>query len=208
MTDDLLYFAQPTPKEVWNTLAAVDVSDHTETNFSGLTYLSWTWAWSIMKRYYPEFTVEWHPTEFVRTPNGNFTASVSCTVRIGPFVEETMWLPVMNPKKGPKGQQNEAELNPTTRDISDTKQRCLVKCFALLGLGLNIYAGEDIPQQPPADTVTSLSREVKQLFKEQHVRAPKSAEDILRVQKVLLSQDENDLFVLKQELVKHGENMG
>ena len=49
-----------------------------------------------------------------------------------------MWLPVMDYK-------NQAIANPTARQISDTKMRCLVKCISMFGLGHYIYAGEDLP---------------------------------------------------------------
>ena len=51
-----------------------------------------------------------------------------------------MWLPVMD-------NRNNSIANPSSRQVSDTKMRCLVKCFALYGLGHYIYAGEDIPSE-------------------------------------------------------------
>ena len=56
-----------------------------------------------------------------------------------------MWLPVMNHK-------NQAICNPSSRDVSDARMRCLVKCLSLFGLGLYIYQGEDLPrQEKPVD---------------------------------------------------------
>ena len=49
-----------------------------------------------------------------------------------------MWLPVMD-------NRNKAVVNPTSRDVSDARMRCLVKCIAMFGLGHYIYAGEDLP---------------------------------------------------------------
>ena len=49
-----------------------------------------------------------------------------------------MWLPVMD-------NRNKAVPNPTSRDISDARMRCLVKAIAMHGLGAYIYAGEDLP---------------------------------------------------------------
>ena len=40
--------------------------------------------------------------------------------------------------------KNNAIANPSSRQVSDNKMRCLVKCLALFGLGLNVYAGEDL----------------------------------------------------------------
>jgi hypothetical protein len=45
--------------------------------------------------------------------------------------------------------RNNAVANPDARAISDTKMRCLVKCFAMFGLGLYIFAGSDLPQDEP-----------------------------------------------------------
>jgi DNA polymerase III alpha subunit len=50
-----------------------------------------------------------------------------------------MWLPVMD-------NRNKSIVNPTSREISDARMRCLVKAIALHGLGLYIYAGEDLPE--------------------------------------------------------------
>ena len=65
------------------------------------------------------------------------TCQVECTIRIGDL-HRTMWLPVMD-------YRNKAITNPSARAISDTKMRCLVKCIGIYGLGLYIYAGEDLP---------------------------------------------------------------
>ena len=44
---------------VWETLSGIDVSEHTEEK-NGLTYLSWAWAWGIVKKHYPTATYEKH----------------------------------------------------------------------------------------------------------------------------------------------------
>jgi len=146
---DKQHDGHPTPQEVWDTLSPINVNEHTEDRM-GLTYLSWVWAVTTMKENYPQYTVEWHGGSD-ETPDVFYyrdgSAMVACTVRIGQHVSETCWLPVMNPGKGPRGAKYESRINPTSRDISDAKQRCLVKCFAMLGLGLYIYAGEDLPSE-------------------------------------------------------------
>ena len=70
-------------------------------------------------------------------PDGS--ASVHVTVSIGDLAR-SMWLPVMD-------NRNNAISNPTSRQISDAKMRCLVKCIAILGLGHYIFAGEDLPSE-------------------------------------------------------------
>ncbi len=138
----------PTAKDVWETLSKIDVSDRVEKK-NGLSYLSWAWAWGVLKENYPqaeyefrEWTVNSEPVDHVGPTidcmvYADGTASVHCTVRVG-SVDATMWLPVMD-------YRNKAIPNPDARSVSDSKMRCLVKCIAMLGLGHYIYANEDLP---------------------------------------------------------------
>ena len=151
----------PTPKEVWNTLSSINVNEHTESKMN-LTYLSWAWAWKILKDNYPnatyafrhrhgvggaggltqpltetmEYTEEEGVIDYMQYPDGS--GAVHCTIFIGKHVKESMWLPIMD-------NRNNAIIGPNARQISDAKMRCLVKCISMLGLGLYIYAGEDLP---------------------------------------------------------------
>ena len=137
----------PTMKEVWDTLSAINVNEHTESKMN-LTYLSWAWAWKILKDNYPNATYaftshgdddyEQSNIDYMRYPDDS--GSVFCTIYIGKHVKESMWLPVMD-------NRNNAIKNPNARQISDAKMRCLVKCISMLGLGLYIYAGEDLPDE-------------------------------------------------------------
>tara|TARA_Y100000310_G_C20656116_1_gene802052 strand:+ start:433 stop:1299 length:867 start_codon:yes stop_codon:yes gene_type:complete len=131
---------------VWKTLSKVDVNAHIEKK-GGLSYLSWAWAWGTLMEEYPEATYSFG-THLITTDDGNTretdvmyypdgTGNVICTITISDLTR-TMWLPVMDFR-------NNAIQNPTSRQISDTKMRCLVKCMAMFGLGHYIYAGEDIP---------------------------------------------------------------
>ncbi len=124
-------------KEVWDTLSAVDVSEHTQEK-GGLTYLSWAWAWGVLMEHYPDAEFQFSEEKFF--PDGS--CQVECEVSIRGH-DRTMWLPVMDYK-------NKAIGNPSSRHVSDAKQRCLVKCLAMWGLGHYIYAGEDVPSKPDA----------------------------------------------------------
>ena len=53
-------------------------------------------------------------------------------------------LPVMDNK-------NQAVKNPDARKVSDAMMRCLAKCIACFGIGLYVYAGEDIPREVPKE---------------------------------------------------------
>jgi len=122
---------------VWATLSKIDVSKHIEKK-ANLSYLSWAWAWATLMEHYPESDYEFHPLEV----GEDGTVTVSCTVRVLQ-TSRMMWLPVMD-------NRNNSIKNPDSRKISDAKMRCLVKCIAMHGLGLYIYAGEDLPETEPA----------------------------------------------------------
>jgi len=131
---------------VWDELSQVDCSEHTEKK-GKLTYLSWAWAWGMMMEHYPNaqysFQAFKDANEILQDtmfyPDGS--ASVHVTVNIDELTR-SMWLSVMDYK-------NNAISNPNSRQISDSKMRCLVKCIAMFGLGHYVYAGEDLP--PPSD---------------------------------------------------------
>ena len=122
-------------KQVWQTLSAVDVSDHIEKK-GNLSYLSWAWAYGTMMEHYPDlhYTFEQDRCEFTNT------VEISCSVLVNDkdqSMVRSMWLPVMD-------HRNKAIVNPDKFAINSSKMRCLVKCFAMFGLGHYIYAGEDI----------------------------------------------------------------
>lgn len=127
---------QTFPARVWATLSAVDVGENTEKK-GNLTYLSWTWAWTQLLQSFPDSSFK--TEEPVRYEDGTVECRVTVVVaEDGNEVVRTMWLPVMD-------NRNNAITAPNARQISDTKMRCLVKCIAMHGLGLNVYAGEDLP---------------------------------------------------------------
>ena len=92
-----------------------------------------------------------------RTALHNDTAEVNVAVTVE-GVTHAMWLPVMD-------NRNKSIVNPTTRDISDARMRCLVKCIAMFGLGIYIYAGEDLPESTKTEVVSAdQSSEIKALL--------------------------------------------
>jgi len=127
---------------IWKTLSKIDCTGKTMEK-GGLTYLPWNQAVTYMMNHYPEYTVRWHGTKDENSVTRDVTyyeggtAMVNCSVTIGD-VERECWLPVMD-------YRNKAIAHPSSRDISDAKQRCLVKCFALFGLGIYIYRGDAVP---------------------------------------------------------------
>ncbi len=101
-------------KSVWATLSSIDCSDKVEQK-GKLTYLSWAWAWQTLMENYPDSTYEYDCGS--RLENKTAEVNVSVTVE---GVTHSMWLPVMD-------NRNKSIVNPTTRDISDARMRCLVK---------------------------------------------------------------------------------
>ena len=130
-----------TNKSVWATLSAIDCSNHIEKK-ANLSYLSWAWAWQVLNEHYPESTFEY----FEPVVLANETVEVSVAVSVEGKTH-TMWLPVMD-------NRNKSITSPTTRDISDSRIRCLVKCIAMHGLGLYIYAGEAMPEAAKTEVLT------------------------------------------------------
>ena len=114
-------------------LAAINVGEHIEKK-NGLSYLSWAWAVDQLLRNDP--SANWHYGEPVRFGE---TMMVSCTVSAF-GVDRTMQLPVMD-------HRNKAIANPDAFAVNTAMQRCLVKAIALHGIGLYIYAGEDVPSE-------------------------------------------------------------
>lgn len=141
-------------KSVFNTLYKIDCKDKTEKK-NGLTYLSWSWAWGIVKSKYPD--ASYKVCEFEGKPY-LFDKNLGYMVKTDVTIEgETlsMFLPVMD---GANQAQKDVEYTYTTRngqktvfaatmfDINRAIMRCLVKNLSLFGLGLYIYAGEDLPK--------------------------------------------------------------
>lgn len=129
--------AQVNPVEVVNnftTLSKINVNQHTEKK-GRFTYLSWTFAVSEAMKADP-MTV-WAFREPMVFPDG--TMMVHCDVTMfGKSIY--MFLPVMN-------NQNKAIPKPNAFDVNSAMMRCLVKAIAAHGLGLYIYAGEDLPEE-------------------------------------------------------------
>ena len=141
-------------KEVWTTLASVNVNENTEKK-GNLTYLSWAYAWSSLKSHYADSTYTFR--EPVRFPDGSVEVWVDLTISDGEHsIKGEMWLPVMD-------NRNNSVLNPTSRQISDTRMRCLAKAVAVVGgLGWYIYAGEDMPDESVAIEAAKIKQAAEQ----------------------------------------------
>ena len=122
-------------------MLSLDVSKYTEKK-NNLTYLSWANAWQEFIKVYPLATYE-----IIKNVDGGLEFGnektgymVYTKVTVGDLTHE-MWLPVMD-------NRNASIKQPTTFEINKAAMRCLTKNLAMFGLGLYIYAGEDLPEAP------------------------------------------------------------
>ena len=127
-------------KEVYDKLSTLDVKKKIEKK-NGLDYLSWANCWAFLMTVYPESSYEFKDTVFFG--DGTCEVWVSVVVKEGEkSLSRTMTLAVFDYK-------NKAIKNPSATDVCNTRMRCLVKCVAMFGLGLSLYAGEDLPKAKP-----------------------------------------------------------
>ncbi len=151
---------------IFENLYAINVNDKTEDK-DGLTYLSWAWAWAEVKKVYPEATynIKRFDRNLPYVYDENTGYMVFTDVTIDGLTHE-MWLPVMDGhnkamKSRPytvKTKYKEIPVNAATMfDINKAIMRCLTKNLAMFGLGLYIYAGEDLPDMgEPEEPVIDL----------------------------------------------------
>ena len=130
-------------RSIFDILNDVNVNDKTEQK-NGLTYLSWAYCWGEVKKAVPDaqYTIYERDTEF--GPVNYFTDGKTCWVKTGVTLnglEHIEQLPVMDFKN------KSIPLNAiTSTDVNKAIQRSLTKACARHGLGLYIYAGEDLPE--------------------------------------------------------------
>ena len=121
-------------------LNSINCNDKTEKK-NGLTYLAWAYAWGEVKKLFPDSTYTIYENE-----NGWFyhTDGNTCWVKTGVTIngiEHIEYLPVMDYKN-----RSIPVDQVTSFDVNKAIQRSLTKAVARHGLGLYIYAGEDLPE--------------------------------------------------------------
>ena len=127
-------------KSVFETLFEINVNDHVEKK-NGLSYLSWPYAWAEVKKRFPDANYKVYEME-----NGciYFTDGKTCWVKTGIEIaglEHIEYLPIMDYKN-----KSISLENVTSFDVNKSIQRSLTKALARHGLGLYLYAGEDLPE--------------------------------------------------------------
>lgn len=128
-------------------LYKIDCNGHTEQK-NGLTYLSWAWAWAEVKKAFPASFYTIYEDAQGRCYH---TDGKTCWVKTGVTIvdgseslEHIEYLPVMDNRN-----KSIALENVTSFDVNKAIQRSLTKAAARHGLGLYIYAGEDLPESDP-----------------------------------------------------------
>lgn len=135
---------QENTMKTYNELKTINVNVHTELK-GKLTYLSWAWAVDKLLENDPMATWEFPEPKYFGE-----TVMVFCNITaLGKTIR--MQLPVMD-------NRNQSVKNPDSRSISDSTMRCLAKCVACFGIGLYIYAGEDLPQANIDDVLAELGK--------------------------------------------------
>ena len=167
-------------KSVFDTLFHLDVNDHVEKKDTGkvtLSYLSWAWAWAEVKKRYEDASYviikDENGLPYFSDPRTGIMVYTRVTID---GITHEMWLPVMD------SANNAMKFEPydiqtrfgtksvaaaTMFDVNKTIMRCLVKNLAMFGLGLYIYAGEDLPEESEGDreTIAATAREIDALVR-------------------------------------------
>ena len=130
------------PNMKFNELRKINVTEKVEKK-NGLSYLSWAWAVDTLLQHDPNATWEYKPHQV-----WNETVMVFCEVKAF-GVSRTAQLPVMD-------HRNKAISEPDAFQVNTAMQRCLAKAISLHGIGLYIYAGEDLPEEAKEDPTDHL----------------------------------------------------
>ena len=155
-------------------LLKLNVNEHTEKKVN-LTYLSWAWAWAEALKADPQasFTVQMFGDKCYMEINGTAMVWVTVTMFGKPMVCQ---LPVMDNTNKPITIEGTTTVNKYGKEITNKLDsfnvntaimRCMTKALGLHGLGLYIYAGEDLPEgaEPEstidADSMTDLFKAIE-----------------------------------------------
>ena len=144
--------------EIFQQLSSINVNSKTEKK-GKFTYLSWSFAWAELKKVSPTATSKVYHDENTNMPY--FASKAGVIVKVGVTIEgleHINYLPVMDFRNAAITADK-----VNMMDVNKAIQRCTVKAIALHGLGLYIYAGEDLPEEPPRENASVLLNNCKTL---------------------------------------------
>jgi hypothetical protein len=179
-------------KNYFEVLNNIDVGDKIEKK-NGLSYLSWAWAWGEIKKRHPDaiYTIYENADGLFYHTDGK-TAWVKTGVTVN-GIEHIEYLPVMDYKN-----KSIPIENITSTDVNKAIQRSLTKAVARHGLGLYIYAGEDLPEEKKGTTDKEM---------DDHLEKKISANDVKIIEKMVEGKDALKTWVLQQCNVTKFEEM-
>ncbi len=134
-------------------LSAIDVTPYVEKKQNGLSYLSWSWAWKLVKQNFPDATFEkryWDGKPYLFDPTLGYYVEVSVTIQgetqtMNLFVMDGANKAMLDHPYSYQTKYGEKTVEAATMfDINTALQRALVKCLSLFGLGLSLYTNEDV----------------------------------------------------------------
>lgn len=180
-------------ESVFKKLNAINVNEHVEQK-NGLTYLSWAWAWAKVKEQFPDATYTiYENKDGLNYHTDGETAWVKTGVTIN-GIEHIEYLPVMDNRNvsihlkdftytvTTKGGKSYEVTVPalTSFDVNKAIQRSLTKACARHGLGLYIYAGEDLPEEVKKEAEEKKQKEAEVLLAQacEEMKACKSVEEV------------------------------
>jgi hypothetical protein len=168
-------------------LQSINCNGHTEKK-GGLTYLSWAWAWQMVKKNFPDAFY----TIYENKDGMNYhTDGRTCWVKTGVTInglEHIEYLPVMDYKN------NSIPLaKVTSTDVNKSIQRSLTKACARHGLGLYIYAGEDLPAGEAEAVKEQMDVAVEEALLA--VKEAKTRDELVRLWKELTGLHANQRFI-------------
>ena len=152
-------------KSLFDRLDSINVNSYTEKK-GQFTYLSWAWAVRELLQVAPDATWIVHEWGVDGTKQPYMQTQAGCFVQVTVTVDNidrTQVHPVLD-------NRNQTIQEPNAFQINTSIQRCLAKAIALHGLGLYIYAGEDLPHTTPltSEQGIALLKIASKISKEKH----------------------------------------
>ena len=152
-------------KSLFEQLDSINVNEYTEKK-GQFTYLSWAWAVRELLKVAPDATWIVHKFGELENQQPYIKTEAGCFVQVTVHVNDvgrTQVHPVLD-------NRNQTIQEPNAFQINTSIQRCLAKAIALHGLGLYIYAGEDLPHTTPltSEQGNALLKIASKISKEKH----------------------------------------